>query len=67
MWHVWRRGELRTGFWWKNLRKISYFEGLGIRGRIILKCVFNKQNREEWQALLNAVINLWFYKMRGIP
>jgi hypothetical protein len=24
------------------------------------------QNRDRWQALVNAVMNLWFHKMQGI-
>ena len=36
--HVaWARGEVRTRFWWGNLREKGHFEGLGLDGRIILK------------------------------
>jgi hypothetical protein len=34
--------EVYTGFWWGNLRKRDHFEGPGVDGRIILRCVFRK-------------------------
>ena len=44
MWHVWGRGEVRTGFLWGNLRKRDYLEDPGLDGRIILKWIFMKWN-----------------------
>jgi hypothetical protein len=34
--------ELRTGFWWENLRKGDHLEDLGVDERIILKWIFEK-------------------------
>jgi hypothetical protein len=41
MWHVWGRGEVRTGFWRRKLRERDHFKDMGIDGRIILKWIFN--------------------------
>jgi len=38
------REEVRTRFWWGNLRERDHLEGLGLDGRIILKCIFKKWN-----------------------
>jgi hypothetical protein len=37
MWHIGGRGEVHTGFWWRNLREIDHLEELGVDGRIRLK------------------------------
>jgi len=66
-----------TEFWWGNLREGDHLEDLVIGGRIILKWVFRKlddgmdwidmaQDRDRWQALVNAVMNFRFPKMGGI-
>jgi len=36
-WNVWKRSEMRIGFWWENLKERDMFEDLGINGRIIIK------------------------------
>jgi hypothetical protein len=36
------RGEVQTGFWWGNLRKIDHLEDRGIDGRIIFRWIFRK-------------------------
>ena len=38
----WEKGEVRTGFWWGNLRKRAHSEDLGVEGRIILRLIFRK-------------------------
>jgi hypothetical protein len=44
--HVARgRREVHTGFWWRNLREGEHLEDLGLYGRIILKCMFVKWDR----------------------
>jgi len=40
MYHVWRRGEAYTGFWWGNLRERDHLGDPGIDGRIILRWIF---------------------------
>jgi hypothetical protein len=36
------RGEVCTGFWWKNLRERDQWGDPGIDGRIILRQIFRK-------------------------
>jgi len=36
------RGELHTGFWWKNLWKKEHSEDSGADWRVILKWIFRK-------------------------
>jgi hypothetical protein len=67
---VWGRGEVYTGFWWRNLRERDHLGDPGIDGRIILRWIVRKwdvggvgwmklaQDSDRWQALLNAVMNL---------
>jgi hypothetical protein len=71
--HVARMGERRSsyrGFMWGNLRERVRLEDPGIDERIILKWIYKKlngesmywidlvQNRDRWQAVVNAVMNL---------
>ena len=36
------RGELYTGFWWRNLRDRNHLGDTGLDGRIILGWIFRK-------------------------
>jgi len=58
-----------TEFWWGNLREGDHLDNLVIGGRIILRWIFRKwdvgmdwsdlaQDRDRWQALVNAVNEL---------
>jgi hypothetical protein len=60
---------VHTGFWWEDLTG-DHLEDPGRDGRIILKWIFNNcgggmdwiymaQDRDRWQAVVNAVMNLW--------
>jgi hypothetical protein len=60
----------RQEFWWGDLRERDQFKGPGANGRITLKRIFKKRDenmdwidlahdRDKWQALVNAVMNLW--------
>jgi len=51
--HVARIGrrELRTGFWWGNLREGDHWEDVGLDGRIILKYIFKKWGGGMWMIL----------------
>jgi hypothetical protein len=58
---------MRTKFWSENVNGRS----IGVDGRIILKWIFREivwegvewmrlaQDRDQWQALVNTVMNLW--------
>jgi len=57
-----------TGFWWQNLKEGYHLEDLDVGGMIILKLYLKKkmgdidwldlsQDRNIWQALVNAVMN----------
>ena len=60
-----------TGFWWGNLREEDHLEDRGIDERIILRCILTwdvgrvidwidlTRDTDRWQALVNAVMNLW--------
>ena len=42
MWRVWGRGEVCTGFWWRNLRERDQWGEPDVDGRIILRWIFRK-------------------------
>jgi hypothetical protein len=46
------RGEVHTGFWWRNLRERDHLEDRGIDGRIILKWISRKWDGGAWAGLI---------------
>jgi hypothetical protein len=42
MWHAWDTGEVRTAFWWGDLREREDLEDPVVDGRVILKCICRK-------------------------
>ena len=69
MWHVWRKGEVCTRFWWGNLRERDHWADQDVDGRIILRWIFRKceggcgdwmelaEDRDRWRALVSTVMN----------
>ena len=51
MYRVWGRGEVRTEFWWGNLRERGHWDDPGVYGRIILRWIFRKWNVGVWSGL----------------
>jgi len=51
MQHVWGRGEVHTGFRWKNVRIRDHWKGSGLDGRIILKWILKKWDGA-WSGLI---------------
>jgi len=49
---TYRRQEMCIQSLGKNLRKGEPFEGLGVDGRIILKWILDKGDRESWTELI---------------
>ena len=45
MWHEWRTGVVRTGFWREDMWKRYHLEDLGVDGKIILKWIFKAVER----------------------
>jgi len=60
------RGEAYTGFWWGNLRERDHLKDPGVDGKIIIRWIFRKLDKEErkgsiwlgWRALVNEIMNL---------
>ena len=46
MWHVLRKGEVCTRFWWGNLRERNLWGDQDVDGRIILRWILRK-----WKGL----------------
>jgi hypothetical protein len=42
MWRTWGRGEVCTGFWWRNQRERGHWGDPDIDGMIILRWIFRK-------------------------
>ena len=71
MWHVGRKGEVCTRFWWGNLRERDHWGDQSVDGRIILRWIFRKwegvvfdwmelaKDRDRCQALVSTVMNFW--------
>jgi hypothetical protein len=63
MWHAWGRGDAFTGVWFGGLKvRNDHWEDLGVSGKITLSDEANwfrlAQDRFQWQAFVNTVINL---------
>jgi hypothetical protein len=50
------RGKVHTGFCWGNLRERDHLENLEINGRIILKWIFMRWDREAWFGFISLRI-----------
>ena len=69
MWHVWRKGEVCTRFWWGNLRERDHWGDQDVDGMIILRWILRKwegvvgtgwglaKDRDRWRALVSTVMN----------
>jgi hypothetical protein len=42
MWHVWRRKEMYTGYWWENVLERGHLEDLGVDGEDSIKVDFQE-------------------------
>jgi hypothetical protein len=42
------RGQVYTGFWWRNLRERYHIEDRGVDGRVIFRWIFRKWEVGVW-------------------
>jgi hypothetical protein len=59
---------MHRGFWWERQKERDHQEDLDIGGRLILRWILERedgmvwidlaQNRDQWRALVNTVMNL---------
>jgi hypothetical protein len=52
------RGEVFTGFWLGGSKARDHWEDLGVGERITLRWIQLDQDRVQWRAFVNTVINL---------
>ena len=67
--HVWRKGEVCTRFWWRNLRERDDWGYQDVDGGIILRWIFEEvgrgcgdwmeltPDRDRWRALVSVLMN----------
>jgi hypothetical protein len=58
---------MHIGYWWEIQKERDHWEGQDVGGWTILKCILERedgmdmaQDRDQWRALLNMVLNLRF-------
>jgi hypothetical protein len=54
---------MHIGYWWESRKERDHWEDQGVGGWTILKWIFEgwidlAQDRDQWRALLNTVMNL---------
>jgi len=72
MWHIRETGEMHTGFWWGDLRERDHLDEPGVNkwedkikmdlqqvGWSVMDWITVAQDRDRWQAVEKAVMNLW--------
>ena len=69
MWHVWKRGDVCTGFWWGNLRERDPLRRPRCRWEDNIKMDLEEvgrdcgdwmelaEDRDRWRALVSTVMN----------
>ena len=66
MWHVWRKGEVCTSFWWGNLRERDHWGNQDIDnikmdleevGRGRGDWMELAQDTDRWRALVSTIMN----------
>jgi alpha-glucosidase (family GH31 glycosyl hydrolase) len=67
MWHAWERGGKCTSFWWQSQKERDHLKDQGVDGiRMDLREIGQEgvewiqlaQDKDQWRALLNTVMNL---------
>jgi hypothetical protein len=72
MWHTWDRSENYTKFFLESLKRKDHSDDLGIDEKVIkmdlekewgVDCIYAAQNRDQWWALVNILMNLPFHNI----
>jgi hypothetical protein len=70
MQHEWWRRRTHIGYWWENQKEGDHWEDQDVGGWTILKWILREvgwdgmdwiglaQDRDQWRALVNTVMNL---------
>jgi hypothetical protein len=67
MWHIWEKGAMCTGFWSESPKERDHLKDQGIDGIKLdlreigwrgVERIHLPKDREHWQAVKNAVMNL---------
>jgi hypothetical protein len=76
MWHAWGRGETCAASWFESPRERDHLEDGGVDGKMESKWTLGRligvqriclaQERDQWQAVVNAVMNLWVLAPRSL-
>jgi hypothetical protein len=57
--HVWGRGEVYTGFWWRNLSERHYLEDPGVDWKLVRRWIFRSWDVKAWTGLI------WLWRGTG--
>jgi hypothetical protein len=49
---------MHTGYWWEIQKERDHWEDQDVGGWTILKWIDLAQDRDQWRAFVNAVMNL---------
>jgi hypothetical protein len=79
MWHAWERRETCTRFRWESPKEKDHLEDQGVGGNMGSECILDldwlggggvdwirlAQDRDRWQAVVSAVMNLRVLALRS--
>jgi hypothetical protein len=52
LWNEWDRREMRTQFWWKNLKERDHLRDVGVDWKVIFKLALRKKHGMAWTGFI---------------